>query len=289
MDMGIRIENISYLYTSSFTPDRLALSDVTFNVAPNEILAVIGPPGSGKTTLIQHFNGLLKPTHGKIYVDSIDLTRSKTDLYQIRRKVGLVFQFPEIQLFEETVFDDIAFGPRNLGFSSDQVEERVKQAMQTVGLGFEQFGKRSPFHLSGGEKRRAAIAGVLAIEPQILILDEPTVGLDRVGTDLIEKVIIQYHHQGKMVILVSHDIDLVARLAPRIIIMEAGKIIYDGSREALFGENRSLLSGAGFDLPEIPKFMEKIKEKGYSLKTDLYTVKEAKKELRKCLFSKQEG
>lgn len=287
--MGIRIENISYLYTSSFTPDRLALSDVTFNVAPNEILAVIGPPGSGKTTLIQHFNGLLKPTHGKIYVDSIDLTRSKTDLYQIRRKVGLVFQFPEIQLFEETVFDDIAFGPRNLGFSSDQVEERVKQAMQTVGLGFEQFGKRSPFHLSGGEKRRAAIAGVLAIEPQILILDEPTVGLDRVGTDLIEKVIIQYHHQGKMVILVSHDIDLVARLAPRIIIMEAGKIIYDGSREALFGENRSLLSGAGFDLPEIPKFMEKIKEKGYSLKTDLYTVKEAKKELRKCLFSKQEG
>ncbi len=287
--MGIRIENISYLYTSSFTPDRLALSDVTFNVAPNEILAVIGPPGSGKTTLIQHFNGLLKPTHGKIYVDSFDLTCSKTDMYQIRKKVGLVFQFPEIQLFEETVFDDIAFGPRNLGFSSDQVEERVKQAMQTVGLGFEQFGKRSPFHLSGGEKRRAAIAGVLAIEPQILILDEPTVGLDRVGTDLIEKVIIQYHHQGKMVILVSHDIDLVARLAPRIIIMEAGKIIYDGSREALFGENRSLLSGAGFDLPEIPKFMEKIKEKGYSLKTDLYTVKEAKKELRKCLFSKQEG
>jgi energy-coupling factor transport system ATP-binding protein len=279
--MGVRIENISYLYTSSFASDRLALSDVSFSVKPNEILAIIGPPGSGKTTLIQHLNGLLKPTRGKIFVDSLDLTHSKTDLSQVRRKVGLVFQFPEIQLFEETVFDDIAFGPRNLGLSSVQVEERVKQAMQTVGLKFEQFEKRSPFQISGGEKRRVAIAGVLAIEPQILVLDEPTVGLDRAGTALIERVIAQYHCQGKMVIFVSHDIDLVARLAPRIIVMNSGKIVFDGSREVLFGENRSLLSSVGFDLPGIPKFMERINEKGYSLRTDLYTIKEAKKELRK--------
>ncbi len=281
--MTIRLEHISYLYTSPFAPDRLALSDVSFSVDSNEILAIIGPPGSGKTTLIQQFNGLLKPTRGKIFIDSLDLAQSKTDLSQIRRKVGLVFQFPEIQLFEETVFDDIAFGPRNLGFSSAQIEERVKQAMQTVGLGFEQFGKRSPFHLSGGEKRRVAIAGVLAIEPQILILDEPTVGLDRTGTDLIEQVILQYHRQGKMAILVSHDIDLVARLAPRIIVIDSGRIVFDGLREMLFGENRSLLSSVGFDLPEVPRFMERIKERGYFLKTDLYTIKEAKKEIGKVL------
>ena len=284
--MGIRLENITYLYTSSFAPDRLALSDVSFSVKPNEILAIIGPPGSGKTTLIQHLNGLLKPTRGKIFVDSLDLAHSKTDMYLVRRKVGLVFQFPEIQLFEETVFDDIAFGPRNLGLSPVQVEERVKQAMQTVGLKFEQFEKRSPFHISGGEKRRVAIAGVLSIEPQILVLDEPTVGLDRSGTVLIEQVIAKYHRQQKMVIFVSHDIDLVARLAPRIIVMNSGKIVFDGSREVLFGENRSLLSSVGFDLPEIPKFMEKIKEKGYSLRTDLYTIKEAKKELRKFASEK---
>ncbi len=279
--MSIRLENISYLYTSSFAPDRLAISEISFSVKPNEILAIIGPPGSGKTTLIQHLNGLLKPTSGKIYVNSLDLTRSKTDLSQVRRKVGLVFQFPEIQLFEETVFDDIAFGPRNLGLSSVQIKEKVKQAMKTVGLGFEQYDKRSPYHLSGGEKRRVAIAGVLAIEPQILILDEPTVGLDRSGTVLIEQVITQYHCQQKMVIFVSHDIDLVAKLAPRIIVMDSGKIVFDGSREVLFRENRSLLSSVGFGLPEIPKFMEKVNEKGYSLKTDIYTVQEAKRELQK--------
>jgi energy-coupling factor transport system ATP-binding protein len=277
--MTIQVENLGYIYKSPFAQDKLALSNVSLCIESNEMIAIIGSLGSGKTTLVQHFNGLLKPTFGRIFVDSIDLADSKTKLMQIRRKVGLVFQFPEIQFFEETVYDEIAFGPKNLGLSNSQIEERVKQSMQMVGLQYEAFQKRSPFQLSGGEKRRVAIAGILANDPQILILDEPTVGLDKAGTDLIEKVIRTYHRNNKTVIFISHDIDLVARLASRIIVLNSGKIVFDGCRDVLF-KNPSILKQTGFNRPRISEFMEKIKKAGYFLNTTLYTIKDAKRELK---------
>ena len=278
--MGIQVKNLTYIYQSLFIPDRLALSNISFNVKSNEMVAIIGAPGSGKTTLVQHFNGLLKPTNGKIVVDSVDLTSSGADMLQIRRKVGLVFQFPEVQLFEETVFDEIAFGPKNLNLSPAQIEDRVKESMQMVGLQFDLFSNRSPFQLSGGEKRRVAIASVLANDPAILILDEPTVGLDWAGTNLIEKIIQKYYRNNKIIIFISHDINLVARLASRIIVMNSGTIRFDGSRDELF-KDRTILKQSGFHLPGITEFMQNLKNMGYPLNTNLYTVKDAKKELKK--------
>ena len=278
--MQLRIENLTYSYCSPISADHTALSGVSLEIGQNEIVAIVGATGSGKTTLIQHFNGLLKPTKGKVLVDSKELSDHKSDLTWIRRKVGLVFQFPEIQLFEEKVYDDVAFGPRNLGLVGSDVDERVRQSLMLVGLEFDEFKDLSPFYLSGGEKRRVAIAGVLAMDPQILVLDEPTIGLDKKAGQLIEDVIKRYNRQGRTVVFVSHDMDFVARQAQRVVVLHQGRIEFDGPKEKLF-RDESILMHAGLAMPQVSRFMLRVKEMGYSVRSDIFTVEDAKEELRR--------
>jgi energy-coupling factor transport system ATP-binding protein len=283
--MQIRIENLTYWYRSPFFPEHRALYRVNLEIRPREIVAIVGGTGSGKTTLIQHLNGLLKPTEGTVTIDSRDL--AKSGLEDIRKRVGLVFQFPENQLFEETVYKDVSFGPRNMKQESVSIQERVQNAMKLVGLDFEQFMDVSPFNLSGGEQRCVAIAGVLAMEPELLVFDDPTVGLDRNGALKVEMIIQSYHRQGKTVVFVSHDMDLVARLAERILVIHQGEILYDGSKEKLFQEE-NILKKAGLALPQIPRFFLGLKEKGHPVRTDLFTRGEALQEMRR-VFGKDAG
>ncbi len=280
--MIVEIENLFFTYQSPFFPSFQALSDICLTIQSEEIVAIVGAAGSGKTTLVQHFNGLLQPTRGKIWIDSMELSDSKINLSEIRRKVGLVFQFPEIQLFEETVFDDVAFGPRNLKLSEDQIEKRVRDSLQLVGLDYPTFCHCSPFHLSGGERRRVAIAGILAMDPEMLIMDEPTVSLDLRAATMIKEIIKQYHRSGKTVIFVSHDMNLVAELAQRIVILDKGKIIFDGVKEKLF-EDHDLMKSTGLVLPQVYQFMLKMRAKGHPVRRDIFTLEEAKKELHHVL------
>ncbi len=280
--MLLQLENLTYIYCSPFSPVREALSGISLEVHPQEILAIVGATGSGKTTLIQHFNGLLQPTEGRVLVDFRDISGSQNNLGWVRKKVALVFQFPEIQLFEETVYDDIAFGPRNLGLPEKLVEDRVRRSLRLIGLGFERFSKLSPFQLSGGEKRRVAIAGVLAMEPQVLVLDEPTVGLDKKGACKVEEILKRYHRQGRTVIFVSHDMDLVARLASRVVVLEKGRIRFDGSKVELF-RDKTILKDAGLVLPHVCRFMQNLRKQGLPVRTDVFTVEEAKEEIERVL------
>ena len=283
--MVIEVQNLTFQYRSLFSPIRTALSDISFRIESKEIMAIVGATGSGKTTLIQHFNGLHQPTKGRILLNSKDLSALKSSLAWVRRTVGLVFQFPEIQLFEETVYDDIAFGPRNLNLTKNEIDDRVRFSMELVGMDFERFRKLSPFHLSGGEKRRIAIAGVLAMDPQILVLDEPTVGLDHRAASLVENVILSYHRQGKTIVFVSHDMDLVARLAERVIVLNRGRVSFDGLKEDLF-RNEEILKQSGLILPQVCRFMLRAKERGYPVRTDVFTVEDAERELGRIVAKK---
>ena len=284
--MHIDIQNLTYEYRSPFSPARTALSDVSFRVESRLITAIVGATGSGKTTLVQHFNALLQPTAGKILVDSRDLSASKAHLGWARKKVGLVFQFPEFQLFEENVFDDVAFGPRNLGLTDDEVEDRVRQSLALVGLDFERFRGISPLHLSGGEKRRVAIAGVLAMNPQVLVMDEPTVGLDRRSASMVEEVMRSYHRQGRSVVFVTHDMDLVARLAENILVLNRGRLLFQGSKADLFRDD-VIVKQAGLILPHVCQFMHEIQKRGYPVRTDVFNIEEAKQELDRVIKAKR--
>ncbi len=283
--MLLQLENLTYIYQSPFSPVRKALSGISLEVHPQEILAIVGATGSGKTTLIQHFNGLLKPTEGRVLVDSRDIFGPQSDLGWVRKRIGLVFQFPEIQLFEDTVYDDIAFGPRNLGLSEKLVEHRIRSSLKLVDFDFQKFSKLSPFQLSGGEKRRVAIAGVLAMEPEVLILDEPTVGLDQNAAARVEEILKRYHRQGRTIIFVSHNMDLVARLASRVVVLKKGKLQFDGSKVELF-QNKAILEDAGLVLPQVCQFMQNLRKQGFSVRTDVFTVEEAKEEIGRVLGNK---
>jgi len=271
-------DHVSYTYTSLLTPSRQALEDVCLEINEGGILAIVGASGSGKTTLIQHFNGIFRPSAGRILADGRDIHAAGFDLHALRRRLGLVFQFPEIQLFEETVFQDVAFGPGRLGIPEDEIEGRVRSALSCVGLDFAMFRERSPFGLSGGERRRVALAGVLAMEPEVLVLDEPTVGLDRRASLKVEEIIRGYHDRGKTVVFVSHNMDFVARLADRIVVMHHGRILFDGGRAELF-RDEAILHEAGLDMPQVPRFMRDFAKRGAAVRTDVFTVEEAKKEL----------
>lgn len=281
--MTIKIDNITFIYNQNTPFESKALDSVNLEIKEGEFIGLIGHTGSGKSTLIQHLNGLIKPTSGKIEVGGIDITSKGTSLKAIRQKVGLVFQYPEHQLFEETVYKDIAFGPQNLGLTEKEVDERVREAMELVGLDFESVNNRSPFELSGGQKRRVAIAGVLAMKPEVLILDEPTAGLDPKGRDDILGQIQSLYQKNKMtIILVSHSMEDIARLVNRIIVMYKGKIAITGTPREVF-ERAEELESLGLGAPQITYFMKAFKSKGHDIREDVLTVNEAKEEILKYL------
>lgn len=273
----IKAENVNYIYQKGTPFERQALFDINLEIADGSLAALIGHTGSGKSTLIQLFNALVKPTSGRILVDGIDVTAQKADLRLIRRMVGLVFQYPEHQLFEETVYKDIAFGPTNMGLSEKEIDERVRKSAALVGLK-EKHLERSPFDLSGGQKRRAAIAGVLAMEPKVLILDEPTAGLDPKGRDDILNTIKRLHEENSdmIIIFVSHSMEDVAKTAERVIVMNEGRIETEGSVAEVFTQAERL-QRIGLNVPQITLLTDKLRNAGFNLPEEIYTVKYAAK------------
>ena len=281
--MSIKIENLVHVYMPKSPFEKVALDNVNIEINDNEFVALIGHTGSGKSTLIQHMNGLLKPTSGRIIVDGQDITKPGIKLTDIRKKVGLVFQYPEYQLFEETIEKDIEYGPRNLGLEQEEITRRVKSAMKMVGLDYELYRNKSPFDLSGGQKRRVAIAGVIAMEPKILILDEPTAGLDPKGRDDILEQIKKLHDEYKMtIILVSHSMEDVGKLAGSIIVMNNGKVALEGTPAKVFKEVDTL-EGIGLAVPQVTYLMRALKEKGFDVSDEVYTINQGKEELLRIL------
>ena len=284
--MSIKIENLTHIYMPKTPFEKKALDNVNLTIEDGEFLALIGHTGSGKSTLIQHLNGLLEASSGKILVDNIDITNKETKLTDIRKKIGLVFQYPEYQLFEETIEKDIAFGPNNLGLSSEEVSNRVKKSMEMVGLDYEAYRNVSPFDLSGGQKRRVAIAGVIAMEPKVLILDEPTAGLDPKGRDDILEQIKILHQEYKMtIVLVSHSMEDVANLAERIVVMNKGKIALLGKPAEVF-KNIDILESIGLAVPQVTYLMKALREKGFEVSDNIFTIEQGKDELLKILLKK---
>ena len=282
--MSIKIENLTYVYMPKTPFEKKALDNVSLEIEDGEFLAVIGHTGSGKSTLIQHLNGLLKPASGKIYVDGTDITDKDTKLVDIRKKVGLVFQYPEYQLFEETIAKDIAYGPSNLGLNEDELLKRVKKSMEMVGLNYEEYKDISPFELSGGQKRRVAIAGVIAMEPKVLILDEPTAGLDPAGRDdILEQIKLLHEKYNMTIILVSHSMEDVGKLAEKIIVMNDGHVELQGKPKDVFKEIDTL-EKIGLAVPQVTYLMRELKKKGFNVSEDIFTVEKAKSELLNILL-----
>lgn len=277
--MIIEIKNLTYIYSPGTPFEIKALDNIDLNIEEGDFIGLIGHTGSGKSTLVQHLNGLMKPTSGDIFVDGVNIAKKGANLKLLRQKVGLVFQYPEHQLFEETVYKDIAFGPKNLGLDKDQIHIRVKEAMEAVGLDFEELKDRSPFELSGGQKRRVAIAGVIAMKPKVLILDEPTAGLDPQGRDeILGEVKELFKSMGITIILVSHSMEDVAKMVKRILVMHNGKIVMDGPTREIF-KRADELEELGLGIPQITNFMRNFKAKGHDIRDDILTVEEAKVEI----------
>lgn len=277
--MSIKIENLVHIYMAGGPFEKKALDDINLEIKDGEFVTLIGHTGSGKSTLIQHLNGLLKPTSGRIVVDGVDITEKNVKLTEIRKKIGLVFQYPEYQLFEETIAKDIAFGPRNLGLSEEEIQKRVIKSMEMVGLDYETYKDRSPFDLSGGQKRRVAIAGVIAMEPTTLILDEPTAGLDPKGRDDILSQIKKLHDDYKMtIIMVSHSMEDVANIAEHIIVMNHGEVALEGTPAEVFKEVDKL-EKIGLAVPQVTYLVKKLREKGFDISDNIFTIEAAKKAL----------
>lgn len=279
----IKAENINYIYQQGMPFERQALYDVNIEIEDGSLVALIGHTGSGKSTLIQHFNALVKPTSGKIIINGIDVTAPKADLRLVRKTVGLVFQYPEHQLFEETVYKDIAFGPKNMGFSDEEIDKRVRESAALVGLK-EKHLTRSPFDLSGGQKRRVAIAGVLAMNPKVLILDEPTAGLDPKGRDEILATIKKLHEENKemIIIFVSHSMEDVAKTAERVIVMNDGHVEMQGTVAEVFAQAEHLQK-IGLNVPQVTLLTDKLRLAGYDLPKHIYTVKYAADAIKKLI------
>ncbi|MEM1486280.1 energy-coupling factor transporter ATPase [Oscillospiraceae bacterium PP1C4] len=280
--IAIKTEDLTYTYSLGTPFEKTAVDHVNLEIEQGEFVGVIGHTGSGKSTLIQHFNGLLKPTSGRVLINGTDLWAKETNLREHRFKVGLVFQYPEYQLFEETVYKDIAFGPTNMGLSPAQVDECVCQAAEFVGLRAQHMQK-SPFELSGGQKRRVAIAGVLAMNPDILVLDEPTAGLDPKGRDSILGQIKQYHKQRKnTILLVSHSMEDIAKYARRVLVLNhSGVAMYDDVAKVFSRADE--ITKMGLSVPQITKIFAKLREKGYPVSESVYTMDYARRELLQLL------
>ena len=279
----IKVSGLTHIYQAGMPFEKKAVDDVSFEIPTGDFVAVIGHTGSGKSTLIQHLNALLKPTSGTIEIDGTDITAPKTNLMSIRKNVGLVFQYPEHQLFEETVYKDIAFGPKNMGLSDAEIETRVFEAAHMVGLS-EELLEKSPFELSGGQKRRAAIAGVLSMKPKVLILDEPTAGLDPKGRDGILGRLSALHKENPQltILFVSHSMEDVARLAEHVLVMANGKIAMHGTTAEIFAKSEELKK-IGLDVPQITELTHRLIARGIDLRPDIYTVKFAIEEYARLL------
>ena len=271
----LRVENLTHTYSAGTPFQRNAVEQMNIEVMPGEFLGIIGHTGSGKSTLIQHLNGLLKPTEGHVYLEGKDIWAEPKKIRQVRFQVGLVFQYPEYQLFEDTVYKDIAFGPGNMGLDKAEIDRRVRQAAAFVGLREELLNK-SPFELSGGQKRRVAIAGVIAMEPKVLILDEPTAGLDPAGREMILRQIRNYHkEQGNTVILVSHSMEEIAQNVDRIVVLKGAKNYMDGTPREVFARAEEL-EAVGLDVPQVTKVAMALRRRGVDIDTAVYTVEELK-------------
>ena len=277
--MPIEAVHLTHCYSEGSAFRTVALDDVSFRIDDGEFVGIIGHTGSGKSTLVQHLNGLLKPSSGQVLIDGEDLNGEHVNRRALRQRIGLVFQYPEYQLFEETVAKDIAFGPKNQGLPADEISERVHYAMEHVHLDYDKYASRSPFELSGGQMRRVAIAGVLAMRPSVLILDEPTAGLDPKGRDRILSMLEELHAREHVTtVMVSHSMDDMARLASRLIVMSEGKIAAQGTPREIFAQS-DMMTSIGLGVPDAARLCRLLRDKGYNLPADLYRPEELKEHL----------
>ncbi len=275
-------KNLNYLYSAGTPFEMAALKDVNIDIEKGDIVGIIGHTGSGKSTLIQHFNGLLKPFSGEILLSGENIWSEQVNIRDVRFRVGLCFQYPEYQLFEETCYKDIAFGPANMGLSEEEIDKRVRGAARFIGVKDEHLQK-SPFDLSGGEKRRVAIAGVMAMNPEVLILDEPTAGLDPRGRDTVLGMIRDYQKQtGNTVLIVSHSMEEVAKLVHRVLVMNKAQVAMYGTVDEVYSHSKEL-TDMGLNVPQITRIFAGLKQRGFPVKENIYTVEQGKKELLRCL------
>ena len=288
MPAAVRVEDLSYIYNQGMPDETVALDHISFEIEEGAFVGVIGSTGCGKSTLIAHFNGINRPTSGKVYIGGEDLWADPSQIRRFRFQVGLVFQYPEYQLFEETVYQDIAFGPRNMELSKPEIDARVRRAAAFCGIE-EAWLQRSPFELSGGQKRRVAIAGVLAMEPKLLVLDEPAAGLDPEGRDTILGQIKEYHRQtGATTVLVSHSMEDIAKFADQVLVLSGGKIAMYDDTDKVFARAPELLE-LGLSVPEVTKIFLRLREMGLDIDTDVYTVKYAVKTILAARAAKGGG
>lgn len=281
--MSINLTNVFYTYMTGTPFERQALNDVSVSIEKGEILAIIGHTGSGKSTLVQHLNGLLKPSSGKVTIDDIDISGRGGEAKKARQQVGMVFQYPEHQIFAETVYEDIAFGPRNRGFSAEEVDKQVHEAMAFVGLDFDTFAKRSPFQLSGGQMRRVAIAGVVAMNPDYLVLDEPSAGLDPRSRNAVFKEILALHKErGIAIVLVTHSMEEAAKYANRMLVINKGKILFDGKPAEIFSQHKDELVAVGMDEPQVYKLSALLRSKGLDITEGITDSAELVKNIKKA-------
>ena len=283
MDSAVlETKELSFLYSKGTSSEVAAINNINIKINKGELVGIIGHTGSGKSTLVEHFNAILKPTDGSVFLDGNDIWQDKKNIRSVRFKVGVCFQYPEYQLFEDTVEKDVAFGPKNMGLSKNEIDLRVREAIGFVGLN-ESYLEKSPFDLSGGEKRRVAIAGVMAMKPEVLVLDEPCAGLDPIGRKTVLDLIVSYKEKtNSTVIVVSHSMEDIAKIATKILVMNESRLAYYDTVRNVFSHVSELVS-MGLDVPQITQLFLKLKNAGYDVRTDIYTADEAEKELLKLL------